>query len=132
MARRTRSLPHEKAVFAYCLLGGLPAVVFTLVWVWGGAHAPEVRGTVTLVVLACWLGFASAAQQRVVRPLQTMSNLLLALREGDFSFRARGARRNDPLGDVLAEINGLGDILQTQRRGAIEATALLSAVIKEI
>ena len=61
-----------------------------------------------------------------------MSNLLLALREGDFSFRARGARQRDPLGDVLAEINGLGDILQTQRRGALEATALLSAVIKEI
>ena len=38
----------------------------------------------------------------------------------------------DPLGDVLAEINGLGDILQTQRRGALEATALLSAVMKEI
>jgi two-component system nitrogen regulation sensor histidine kinase NtrY len=132
MARRTRALPHEKAVFLYCLLGGLPAVVFAMVWVWGGPHAPEVRGTVTLLVAACWLGFASAAQQRVVRPLQTMSNLLLALREGDFSFRARGARRNDPLGDVLAEINGLGDTLQTQRRGAMEATALLSAVIKEI
>ena len=61
-----------------------------------------------------------------------MSNLLLALREGDFSFRARGARRRDPLGDVLSEINGLGHTLQTQRRGALEATALLSAVIKEI
>ena len=36
------------------------------------------------------------------------------------------------MGDVLAEINGLGHTLQTQRRGALEATALLSAVIKEI
>ena len=68
----------------------------------------------------------------MARPLQTMSNLLLALREGDFSFRARGARQRDPLGDALAEINGLGDILQTQRRGALEATALLTAVMKEI
>jgi nitrogen fixation/metabolism regulation signal transduction histidine kinase len=132
MAKPKRALPHEKAVFLYCLLGGLPAVVIAMVWVWGGAHAPEVRGTLTLLVIATWLGFASAAQQRVVRPLQTMSNLLLALREGDFSFRARGARLNDPLGDVLAEINGLGDTLQIQRRGAMEATALLSAVIKEI
>jgi two-component system, NtrC family, nitrogen regulation sensor histidine kinase NtrY len=85
-----------------------------------------------MVVLGSWLGFALATQQRVVRPLQTMSNLLLALREGDFSFRARGARERDPLGDVLLEINGLGDILQSQRRGTMEATALLSAVIKEI
>jgi nitrogen fixation/metabolism regulation signal transduction histidine kinase len=132
MANRSRSLSHERAVFLYCLVGGLPAVVIALAWVWGGSHPPEVRGTVTLLVVGCWLGFAAAAQQRVIRPLQTMANLLLALREGDFSFRARGARRDDPLGDVLAEINGLGDILQTQRRGALEATALLSAAMKEI
>ncbi|HXQ81681.1 MAG TPA: ATP-binding protein [Opitutaceae bacterium] len=132
MANRPRKLTHDQAIFAYCLLGGLPAVAFALAWVWGADRAPEVRGTVTLAVIGCWLGFAAAARYRVVRPLQTMSNLLLALREGDFSFRARGARQRDPLGDVLAEINGLGDILQTQRRGALEATALLSAVMKEI
>ncbi|MGA2015373.1 MAG: ATP-binding protein [Opitutaceae bacterium] len=132
MAKRPRNLNHDQAIFAYALIGGAPAVAFTLAWVWGGDHGPDVRGTVTLVVVGCWLGFAAAARHRVVRPLQTMSNLLLALREGDFSFRARGARMRDPLGDVLAEINGLGDILQAQRRGALEATALLSAVMKEI
>jgi PAS domain S-box-containing protein len=132
MAKRPRTITHEQAILAYSLLGGLPAVAFTFVWMWGSGHAPEVRATVALLVLGCWLGFAFAAQQRVIRPLQTMSNLLMALREGDFSFRARGAVRRDPLGDVLAEINGLGEILQTQRRGAREATALLSAVMKEI
>jgi len=132
MAKRPRTLTHDQAIFACCLLGGLPAVAISLAWVWRGEHAPEVRATVTLAVVGCWVGFAAAARNRVVRPLQTMSNLLLALREEDFSFRARGARRRDPLGDVLAEINGLGDILQAQRRGAHEATALLSAVMKEI
>jgi two-component system, NtrC family, nitrogen regulation sensor histidine kinase NtrY len=132
MARRANKLTHDQAILACCLVGGLPAVVFSLAWVWGGDHAPEVRATVTLLVGGFWLGCAFAARQRAVRPLQTMSNLLLALREGDFSFRARGARRRDPLGDVLSEINGLGHTLQTQRRGALEATALLSAVIKEI
>ena len=110
----------------------LTAVVLALIWAWGGDHPPEVRWTIALGVVGCWLGFALAAQQRVIRPLQTMANLLLALREGDFSFRARGARQRDPLGDVLSEINGLGDILQSQRRGAMEATALLATVIKEI
>ncbi len=132
MAKRPSKLTHDQAILAYCLLGGLPAVALSFAWAWGTPHAMDVRVTVGLLVIACWLGFAFAAQERVVRPLQTMSNLLLALREGDFSFRARGAKRRDPLGDVLAEINGLGEILQTQRRGALEATALLSAVIKEI
>jgi two-component system nitrogen regulation sensor histidine kinase NtrY len=132
MAKRSRRPTHDQAIFFYCLAGGLPAVVVALAWTWGGDHTPEVRGTLTLLVVGCWLGFATAVRFRVTRPLQTMSNLLLALREGDFSFRARGAAQRDPLGDALAEINGLGDILQTQRRGALEATALLSAVMKEI
>jgi len=132
MAPRSRKLTHDQAIFAFALLGGLPAVLFTGYWLWQGDYAADLRVTVLLLVVGCWIGFASATQQRVVRPLQTMSNLLLALREGDFSFRARGAGRRDSLGEILFEINGLGDILQTQRRGALEATALLTAVIKEI
>jgi PAS domain S-box-containing protein len=132
MAKRPSKFTHDQAILGYCLLGGLPAVAFSMVWLWSTPHEADVRATVALVVIACWLGFAFAVQERVIRPLQTMSNLLMALREGDFSFRARGAKRRDPLGDVLAEINGLGEILQTQRRGALEATALLSTVIREI
>ncbi|HEY0370037.1 MAG TPA: ATP-binding protein, partial [Chthoniobacterales bacterium] len=68
----------------------------------------------------------------VVRPLQTMTNLLAALREGDYSIRARGARVDDALGEVLLEINSLGETLRTQRLGAFEATALLRTIMAEI
>jgi len=54
------------------------------------------------------VGFALAAQERVQRPLQTLSNLLAALREGDYSIRARGARRDDALGELIIEVNALG------------------------
>src|SRR3979411_1849517 len=67
-----------------------------------------------------------------MRPLQTMSNLLAALREGDYSIRARGARENDALGEVLLEINSLGETLRVQRLGAFEATALLRTIMAEI
>jgi nitrogen fixation/metabolism regulation signal transduction histidine kinase len=132
MPKRSRKIPHDWAVYLLCLTGGLPAVVIAFFWLWTGASPTDVKIVGTLVVAGFWLGFAAAARERVIRPLQTMSNLLLALKEGDFSFRARGARIRDPLGDVLEEINGLGDILQTNRRGALEATALLSAVIRAI
>jgi len=132
MARRERKLTHDQAIFLLALAGGLPAVLATCYWLWQGDYAGDLRVAVLLTVFSCWFGFASAVQQRVVRPLQTMSNLLLALREGDFSFRARGAGARDSLGELLIEINGLGDILQSQRRGQQEATALLTAVIKEI
>jgi two-component system nitrogen regulation sensor histidine kinase NtrY len=99
---------------------------------WSHDYEPKVQWTLGLVVLLCWLGFALAVREHVVRPLQTMANLLTALREGDFSVRARGANRDEALGDVLAEINMLGGVLQEQRLGALEATALLRTVMEEI
>jgi nitrogen fixation/metabolism regulation signal transduction histidine kinase len=68
----------------------------------------------------------------VARPLQTLSNLLGALREEDFSFRARVGRRDDPLGEALTEVNALARTLREQRLGALEATALLRKVMEEI
>jgi nitrogen fixation/metabolism regulation signal transduction histidine kinase len=101
-------------------------------YLWFGDHAPKEQWTLTLVVVGCWLGFAAAARSRVVRPLQTMANLLSALREGDFAVRARGVRRDEPLGDVMFEINTLSRTLQDQRLSALEATALLRTVMEEI
>jgi nitrogen fixation/metabolism regulation signal transduction histidine kinase len=123
---------HDRTVFLYVLFGGLPAVVFSMIWIWGGGHTEEVELTASLLVMGCWLGFALAVRERVVWPLQTLANLLMALREGDFSIRARGARRDDPLGEVMIEVNELGALLQNQRRGAVEATALLRSVMQEI
>ena len=129
---RQRRLAHEQRVFYYTLLGGLPAVLIVLWIFWTGIYEPKEQWTVSLVIVLTWLGFALAVREQVVRPLQTMANLLTALREGDFSVRARGANRDEPLGDVLAEINMLGGVLQEQRLGALEATALLRTVMEEI
>jgi len=66
------------------------------------------------------------------RPLQTLSNVLAAIREGDYSFRARTNRGDDPLATVFQELNSLSELLQQQRMKAIEAAALLRAVMSEI
>ena len=133
MAKPARKLPHDQLVLIYALLAGLPAVVTVLGIVWfGDGWEPKQQWTLTLLVGSTWLGFAFAAQARVVRPLHTMANLLSALREGDFSVRARGARRDEPLGDVMFEINTLSRTLQDQRLNALEATALLRTVMEEI
>lgn len=131
---RKPRVSHEQRVFYYTLLGGLPAVVTAmvlLIWFVPAADT-KIRWTLGLVIFGCWFGYALAVRERVVRPLQTMANLLTALREGDFSTRARGANRDEPLGDVLAEINLLSGTLQEQRLGALEATALLRTVMEEI
>ncbi|HUR60622.1 MAG TPA: ATP-binding protein [Opitutaceae bacterium] len=127
-----RRLAHEQVVFFYALLGGALPVLVSLWFLWMEDATPKVRWTLTLFILGLWVGFALALQSRVVRPLQTMANLLSALREGDFAIRARGARRDEPLGDVMAEINTLSRTLQDQRLSALEATTLLRTVMEEI
>jgi nitrogen fixation/metabolism regulation signal transduction histidine kinase len=67
-----------------------------------------------------------------VYPLRTLSNLLSALREEDYSLRARGGRPDDSMGEVLLEVNALSDALRGRRLGALEATALLRKVMEEI
>lgn len=133
MARKSR-FSHDQVVFANTLLGGFPAVLLAMwyVWVRNPSPDPKEQWTLTLLVVGCWLGFALGVRVRVIRPLQTMANLLSALREGDFGVRARGAKRDEPLGDVLAEINILSRTLQEQRLSALEATALLRTVMEEI
>ena len=127
-----RRLAHEQRVFYYALLAGLPGIVVATVLLWTGDFTPKAQWTLLLFMVLCWLGFALALREQVIRPLQTMANLLTALREGDFSVRARGANRDEPLGDVLSEINMLSGVLQEQRLGALEATALLRTVMEEI
>lgn len=127
-----RRLPHDQKVFVFALLAGAPALLVCAILLWVGDFTPKTQWTLGLLVTSCWLGFAAAARNRVVRSLQTAGNLLSALREGDFSVRGRGANRVDPLGDVMAEINILSRTLQNQRLGAVEATALLRTVIEVI
>src|SRR6185295_17560348 len=91
-----------------------------------------VQWTLSVLIITFCLGFAFALRERVVLPLQTLSNLLAALGEGDFSIRARGARGGDPLGEVMIEVNALVETLRHQRLDALEATTLLRKVMAEI
>ncbi len=119
-------------MFLRALLAGLPAVAVALVLLWAGDFTPKTRWTVAVLAVGWWLAVAATIGERVMRPLQTISNLLAALREGDYSIRARGAATDEALGLALYEVNALADVLRGQRLGALEATALLRRVIAEV
>jgi nitrogen fixation/metabolism regulation signal transduction histidine kinase len=114
------------------LAAGLPAVALALGLLWAGDFRPRTQWTFSLLIGAWWLIVAGSLGERVQRPLQTISNLLAALREGDYSIRARGSGVDDSLGLALYEVNALADVLREQRLGAVEATALLRHVIQEV
>ncbi len=115
-----------------CAAAGLPGSATALVILWSGDYAAKVQWTFSALILALWWGFAVAARERTVTPLQTVANLLEALREGDYSIRARRPSPDDALGEVMLEVNKLGEFLRGARFDAVDAAALLEKVIEEI
>jgi two-component system nitrogen regulation sensor histidine kinase NtrY len=124
-------LTHDRRILLMASAAGLPAVVTALFLLWTGSFTPKVQWTLSVLILGVFFGFVFALRDRVVYPLQTISNLLAALREDDFSIRAR-VDASDALGEVMQEVNALSATLRSQRLGAQEATALLRAVMAEI
>jgi nitrogen fixation/metabolism regulation signal transduction histidine kinase len=125
-------ITYERRILFLALGAGLPGLFVSLGLLWLEDHSSKLRWTLSLVVILGWLACAYALRERVVRPLQTISNLLAALREGDYSIRGRGGRTQDALGEAMFEVNALGATLRDQRLGAMEASALLQTVMSEI
>src|SRR6185437_12923925 len=127
----------DQRILLLALAAGLPAALVALILLWTGDYTPKVQWTLTVLIVGVWAGCSFSVRNRVVLPLQTLSNLLAALRESDFSIRARGAASygapsDDPLGAVMMEVNVLASTLHDQRLGALEAGALLRTVMVEI
>src|SRR5258707_11145748 len=129
---REPRLSHDRRILLMAFAAALPGGAISLIFLWTGDYTPKVQWTLTVLIITFCLGFAFALRERVVLPLQTLSNLLAALGEGDFSIRARGAHGGDPLGEVMIEVNALVETLRHQRLDALEATTLLRKVMAEI
>ena len=125
-------LSHENHLTWLAIGAAAPAIIIALLVLWLGDYSAKVQWTLTILMVGTFIGFVASAREHITRPLQTMTNLLAALREGDYSIRARGARENDALGEALLEVNLLGETLRIQRLGAFEATALLRTIMAEI
>ncbi|MGD0832691.1 MAG: ATP-binding protein, partial [Terracidiphilus sp.] len=113
-----------------CLLLSLPTLIFAgLVLFW--QHVSLAPALLLGVCLLLYLALVGAALiEGMTRPLQTLSNVVASLREGDYSFRARGANSQDALGELATEVNALADLLQKQRVRSLEATALLARILE--
>lgn len=132
MGKLWRRLSHDRRVLVLGLLTGLPGVAVSMGLLWLGGYSAKVQWTAGVVLVSLWLGTAAALREHVVRPLGTLANMLAALREGDFSIRARVTDGSDALSLAYLEVNALEEILRNQRLGAVEATETLRKVLEEI
>jgi two-component system nitrogen regulation sensor histidine kinase NtrY len=119
-----------RRAWLYCLFLSLPGLIFAAILL----YQHQVSAAPAILVAACLLLYlvliAASLTDGLIRPLQTLSNVVSSLREGDYSFRARGASSRDAYGELAAEVNALADLLQKQRVRSLEATALLARILE--
>ncbi len=132
--RRGRAtwLSFERRLVLYFLLMAAPSTGAALYLLWTGDIDPDVRWPLTIILGGIWLIGPFLFHDRLVFPLQTLSNLMSAFREGDYSIRVRRSRHADVLGHIFDDVNSLGDQLSSQRLRALDATNLLRKVMEEI
>jgi two-component system, NtrC family, nitrogen regulation sensor histidine kinase NtrY len=127
---RKRSPSAIRRAWLFCFLLALPTFLFAGILLW----QQHVTTAPALLLIFCLLIYllliAGSLVEGMMRPLQTLSNVVSSLREGDYSFRARGAGSADAFGELAGEINALADLLQKQRVRSLEATALLARILE--
>lgn len=111
---------------------GLPGAAVALALLWTGDLSSRLQWTLSVLVVGGWAALVIALREAVVRPIQTVANMLAALLAGDYSVRVRTPAGDDALALLVREVNELGDTLREQRLGALEATAVLRKVMAEI
>ena len=127
-----RGVSHEGRVLLLALAAGFPAVVACIVLLAIGSYAVREQLTFDGLIVALWLGFSYSCRDHVANPLRTLANLLEAMREGDYSIRGRVRKPEEPMGEVMLQVNAMAATLRAQRLGALEATTLLRKVMSEI
>jgi nitrogen fixation/metabolism regulation signal transduction histidine kinase len=123
---------YERRVLVLSLLCAAPGTVAFFLMTWAMPWTNQTRLSLLALLLFLTLILIAVLHDQIIRPLQTLTNVVSALREEDYSFRARGAVPNDALGELALEINTLADLLADQRTRTIEATALLRRVVEVI
>lgn len=124
-------IKHESHLAIIALFTVAPALILALVLLWVGDLTRDLKIALTSVLVLSLVIGVSVLQHKARFPLQTLANLVAAIREGDFSTRARGLP-SDALGELAAEINALSRFLREQRLDSMEASGLLRAVMAEI
>jgi nitrogen fixation/metabolism regulation signal transduction histidine kinase len=125
-------LRHEDAVFAATLIAAAIPAAVALPLLWTGDFDAKTRWTLTLVIVVATTALALRARGIVLRSLQTMSNLIAALRERDYSVRGRHPRNDDALGLALVELAALAGALREERHRDEETAAAMRRVIEQL
>jgi two-component system, NtrC family, nitrogen regulation sensor histidine kinase NtrY len=120
----------ERTVILRAALMAAPGVLLSAAALYLLDWSNAMKALALLLALALTVFFVRRFVQQIFYPINTASNLLEALREGDYSLRANV--RPGALGALIKKVNLLSETLRSERLRAEEAGALLNKVLDEV
>lgn len=125
-----RRSSFERVIVLRALVVSFPALLTLLLLLFLYADTP-LQGILIFVGVLVLTGYLMHRfVQQMLYPINTVTNLLEALREGDYTLRA--TQRSGALGVLISKVNHLSETLRTERLRAEEASALLNKVLDEV
>lgn len=124
-------MTREVRVVFLGLLAGFPAMASLTALLLTGDYSNKLRWTLGLVCGLCWWGISLSLRDFAARPLEVVANLLMAIREGDYSVRGHGSG-GGAFGEAVAEVSAVATMLRERRLEEAEAAALLSRIMEEV
>ncbi|MDR7091259.1 sensor histidine kinase [Cellvibrio fibrivorans] len=124
--------PFEAHLIRLVLLASLPLLLL-LLWVMVLANI-----SIWLILLTGLIGglvilfSCYSVYQKLSYQFRSISNLLEALIQGDYTLRARTDQNNSALDELVGAINGLAKRLSQQRWESVESQLLLRTIIEHI
>ena len=125
-----KRLEHRVAV---AVLVSLAPLLLVLAWMlFAEPRSAVTRWSVAILAVLSFAILIAAVRSQIDYPLRTIANLISALREEDYSIRARGSNRDDAMSELTRELNLLTRTLRNRRFGEVEAAALVRSVVEHI
>lgn len=124
--------PFEVQLTRLCLATSVPLLLL-LLWVMVYAAID-----IALILLTAFIGSIAILysyyqiRHKSDYQFRSISNILGAMSQGEYSLRARSDKKESALDELVNAINGLADRLSEQRRVSAESQRLLHTVIEHI
>jgi len=122
----------SQKIFTLTLAAAIPSYLCCLIFLWLIDYSVYAKILLTTLLSLSVFGFAGLIKQRLQFQFQTLSNLVEAVRGGDFTLRGKKRAANDPLTELTSQINLLSSSLSAQRIASEEAYRLLDKTIAHI
>lgn len=125
-------LAFEQRIAVLSTALAVPALALGAWLIWRLPWAWILRGTALGALAILIATLVAALHKAVTGPLRGLTNVVEAYRGGDYTIRSSRESAGDALGDLVHEINSLGNTLRQQRLRAMEATALLDKLVNAV